>query len=398
MFFFRDIFTKFSPVEFYYLIVYYIILFSTFYFKKILQRVRVFDTIRNVAPRLKPLIEARFEIESKVSSLRNENLDLEYHKKNINKIYNQIKLINSTLQLKDMMELSKNILVDVIGLDNFVFYIKDKEEGYSRFLEHNISHEMQQYLQIFLRKKGDKFFDKITSYVKFAIEPEEVLSNLSNINIFPLILKEEILGMLLQYEDKRGKVDETIINNTKIVIRYISMGIKKAMLYNKVQELSQRDGLTLLYLRRTFNGFLEDEFLRAKRYKSKLSLIIFDIDLFKKLNDKYGHLFGDKVLAGIAGIILESIKDPLTASRYGGEEFIVTCPNMNKAQAYELADEIRKKVEKFKFNYNGNSVKTTISGGVAEFSVSMKNGSVLLKNTDDNLYKAKNSGRNKICK
>lgn len=398
LFFFNRIFIKFDIAELSYLLLYFIIILSFLYFKNILYKVRIFDTIKNIAPKLKPVIEERFYIEDKVNNLRKENLELEFQKMNINKIYNQIKIINSTLELDDMMVLSRKILIDIIGLNNFIFFIKDKQKRYKQFLKYNLSNDMQNYLKGFLKKKGENFFNKITSYVKFAIEPEEESRSLVNVNIFPLILKEEILGMLLQFERKNTAIDDLVINNIKIVIRYISMGIKKALLYNKVEELSQRDGLTSLYIRRVFNQFLEEEFLRAKRYKSKLSLIIFDIDFFKKLNDKYGHLFGDKVLTFIARIILENIKLPLTASRYGGEEFVIICPNINKSQAYDLADKIRLKIEEFNFIHNKEVVHTTISGGIAEFSIKMKNAKELLKVADDNLYKVKNSGRNKILK
>ncbi len=398
LFFFNRIFIKFDIAELSYLLLYFIIILSFLYFKNIIYKVRIFDTIKNIAPKLKPIIEERFHIEDKVTNLRKENLELEFQKMNINKIYNQIKIINSTLEFDDMMELSRKILIDIIGLNNFIFFIKDNKRKYKQFLKYNLSNNMQSYLRGFLKKKGENFFNKITSYVKFAIEPEEESKSLINVNIFPLILKEEILGMLLQFERKNTIIDDLVVNNIKIVIRYISMGIKKALLYNKVEELSQRDGLTSLYIRRIFNQFLEEEFLRAKRYKSKLSLIIFDIDFFKKLNDKYGHLFGDKVLTFIAKIILENIKLPLTASRYGGEEFVIICPNINKSLTYDLANKIRLKIEEFNFIHNKEAVHTTISGGIGEFSIEMKDAEELLKMADDNLYKAKNSGRNKILK
>lgn len=398
LFFFRRFFIHFEKWQLAYLICYYLVFISTFYFKTILYKMRIADTIKNIAPRLKPLIEVRFEIEEKVNTLHKENLDLEFQKMNINKIYNQIKIINSTLALKDMMEVSKKILIDVIGLNNFVFFIKGNDKNYNQALEYNLDKNMKKYLKNFLKKKGENFFLKINSYVRFAIEPEEMGYNLTNVNIFPLILKEEILGMLVQFETNKIKIDESIISNVKIVIRYISMGIKKAMLYNKVQELSQKDGLTSLYIRRVFNEFLEEEFLRAKRYNTKLCLIILDIDFFKKLNDKYGHLFGDKVLFSIAQIILDQIKLPITASRYGGEEFVLICPNVTKAQAFDIAENIRKKVKEFEFMYNRTMVHTTISGGIAEYTAKMKKSNDLLEKADKNLYKAKKSGRNKIIK
>ena len=96
--------------------------------------------------------------------------------------------------------------------------------------------------------------------------------------------------------------------------------------------------------------------------------------------------------------MLDNIKLPLSASRYGGEEFVIICPNTTKKQAFELAEKIRLEIENYKFMFNKRVVNITISGGIAELTSYMKSASILLKKTDDNLYKAKNSGRNKVFK
>ncbi len=296
-----------------------------------------------------------------------------------------------------MIELSRNILTGIEGINNFVFFLKqEKKQNYKQIIEYNVSDDMKRYLKYFMKEKKGHFFNKITSYVKSEIPIKEFGYDLINLNIFPFILKNDNTGMLIQFENKNYKCTKNIINNIKIVSQYIAMGIKKSLLYNKVQILSRKDGLTSLYLRRVFDQFLREEFARSKQYNNKLSLVMLDIDFFKKINDKYGHPFGDKVLSGIGKTILDNIKTPLTASRYGGEEFVIICPNMDKEAAYKLAEKIRTDVKQSEFNYNNEPIHTAISGGVAEFNPEMEKEDELLKKVDDNLYEAKNKGRDQI--
>ena len=399
IYFFRNIFFGSNKTEFIYFMVYYVIYLISISSKRILFNYRDSITLHQVVSRLEPLIRKRFDLEEKVHPLKQRNQDLEEQKMSKDWIYNQTKKINATLEFDEMVNLIKKTLMGVKGISNFVFYIKKDEEGnYKQLFDYNLNDDMKRYVEFFLKEKEKKFFDKVSSYVKFEIETEEMNHNLINLNIFPFVLKDEIIGVLLQFEDKDQRNTVAIIENIKIVSRYIAMGIKKSLLYNKVQQLSRKDGLTSLYLRRVFDQFSRQEFVRCKRYKSKLSLIMMDIDFFKKLNDKYGHLFGDKVLTDIAKIIMDNIKVPLTASRYGGEEFVIICPNINKKEACELAEKIRMGVKKYSFKHNNKIIHTTISGGVAEFNNRMKDESVLLKKADDNLYKAKKAGRDQIKK
>ena len=353
----------------------------------------------NNAPKLGEFIKTKFEVGELNDRLQQENEHLEAQKNIRDWIFNQTKEINRTLDFEEMTELAKKTLTGIKGINNFIFFIKkEKKQNYEQIFEHNINEDMKQYLKFFLREKGENFLNEISSHIKSDIMINELGYDLTALNIFPLILKEETIGILLQFENKDFTCTKEVINNIKTVTRYLAMGIKKSLLYNKVQILSRRDGLTSLYLRRVFDEFLKQEFARSKRYKNKLSLIMLDIDFFKKLNDEYGHLFGDKVLSGIAKIIMGNIKAPLTASRYGGEEFVIICPDMDNEPAYNLAEKIRTDVKNQEFIHNNKAVHTAISGGVAEYNNEMEKGDILLKLVDENLYKAKNNGRDQIVR
>jgi diguanylate cyclase (GGDEF)-like protein len=129
----------------------------------------------------------------------------------------------------------------------------------------------------------------------------------------------------------------------------------------------------------------------AKRHQSELSLIIIDIDHFKDVNDNYGHLIGDEILKTMSSIVSENIRASDIFGRYGGEEFLIICTQTNKENAYILAEKLRIIIEKYNFNKIGTK---TISLGISTYE---KDDSIksLFKKSDEALYCAKESGRNK---
>jgi len=160
----------------------------------------------------------------------------------------------------------------------------------------------------------------------------------------------------------------------------------------KLRELSERDPLTTIYNRRKLLELLGTEVEKAKRYSRPLSLIMLDIDHFKKVNDNYGHINGDSVLKTITNIVSSVIRKVDILARYGGEEFIVLCPETNIEGALVLAEKIRAAVEQYSCPSIG---KITVSAGAAELSVK-DSGAVLVTKADEALYVAKQRGRNRV--
>lgn len=190
---------------------------------------------------------------------------------------------------------------------------------------------------------------------------------------------------------------QLIISTTAIMICFsiiLKMYEEKAKSLEKInQELRSaalKDPLTNLWNRNYMNYFL-DELISTN---IEMSIIMFDIDYFKSINDQYGHPVGDEVLKEFSKIILKIIPKNAVAIRYGGEEFLVIAPNMNLNECKNLAEKIRKSVEE-KLKIKEMKKTVTISGGVCEFNKNMNKNS-LIKKADENLYIAKNNGRNKI--
>ena len=166
----------------------------------------------------------------------------------------------------------------------------------------------------------------------------------------------------------------------------------------KLQHLSTTDELTQLRNRRHFNDILHAEFLRAYREKTEISVLIFDIDHFKNLNDAYGHPFGDLCLIEAAKVFKANIRRPAdTAARYGGEEFVAILPQTCLQSAVSVAQSILDAFRQLQVNASGQQVKMTVSIGVASIVPAERGGhEKLLQAADALLYRAKENGRNRI--
>jgi diguanylate cyclase (GGDEF)-like protein len=180
----------------------------------------------------------------------------------------------------------------------------------------------------------------------------------------------------------------------------ISIGIEKASLFMKTEQLSQIDGLTGLYNHRLFKEKLEQEVSKRMRTGKPLSLIMLDIDHFKRFNDNFGHQEGDAILKELAGIIRRQCRHTTMDScfRYGGEEFAVILPELELGIALKVADRMRKVVENHPFRIRDKNPRMTltISLGVAGLSGSDEGRpEELLKKADEALYASKRNGRNR---
>jgi diguanylate cyclase (GGDEF)-like protein len=159
-----------------------------------------------------------------------------------------------------------------------------------------------------------------------------------------------------------------------------------------------RDGLTRAYNKKFFQDRLETEFAYAKRHRSTLSLLMYDVDYFKHVNDTHGHLAGDAVLVHLARITQSTIRTEDVLARYGGEEFAVICRGTPLLNAGVLGERLRTRVEAENFDYQGTRLAVTISVGVAALpEANVKTPSELVRDADSALYEAKRSGRNRVC-
>ena len=182
----------------------------------------------------------------------------------------------------------------------------------------------------------------------------------------------------------------------EILSRDFSTLLDLLLLYENNRLLSITDGLTKVYNHRHFHEVLGNEWLRYKRYKTPLSLLMVDVDHFKNVNDVYGHQLGDVVLAGIAKVMAMSIREVDNIARYGGEEFAVILPQTDAKSAKIVGEKLREKVEGQRFHEQLRAREVTISVGIAAASPDMKTTKDLIAKADSALYIAKEKGRNRV--
>jgi diguanylate cyclase (GGDEF)-like protein len=166
----------------------------------------------------------------------------------------------------------------------------------------------------------------------------------------------------------------------------------------RLRKMAMRDGLTGLYNHSYFQDIMVKEISKAKRYKRPFSLILLDLDYFKKINDNYGHPVGDEVLKGISATLIKSLRNADTVARYGGEEFAIVLPETHLKQAVLLAERLRKTIEKQEYKCSDHQIRTTVSVGVSTFSPAhgLNDPKSIITSADQALYLSKNKGRNRI--
>jgi len=245
---------------------------------------------------------------------------------------------------------------------------------------------------------GENEYNQITfAYFKENFKDKETIGKLEILHpdiIVPLRTDKGVGGLIfLPPKQEGGSYSLLDIQYVTQIVRFASIAIENATLYWQ----ATTDRMTKLFSHHSFQQNLEDEIARAHRYGTTLSLIMFDIDHFKKFNDTYGHLQGDVIIKEIANILRVSVRTIDFTARYGGEEFAVILPEVNVKGAVVVAERIRKTIEQHPFKGEEGTLFVTVSIGVAEFKPArIRSASQLIAEADKALYQSKEMGRNQI--
>jgi diguanylate cyclase (GGDEF)-like protein len=191
--------------------------------------------------------------------------------------------------------------------------------------------------------------------------------------------------------------DRDLVKIGRTIFKFLTGGNIESAYHEEIYRLTTVDGLTQIYNKRYFMETVERELSRSHRYRRELSLIMFDIDHFKQINDTYGHLAGDYVLKHLAQVIKAKIRREDMMARFGGEEFAIVLPEIDNAGALQFAEKIRKLVVATKFRFEEADIDVKISIGVATAQAEETDLNEFIKRADAFLYEAKKSGRNKVC-
>lgn len=208
----------------------------------------------------------------------------------------------------------------------------------------------------------------------------------------PLIFFGEKLGVLVLDSKSPNAFLESDITPLESVADICAAAIQNAHHFESAKQLAYLDGLTGIFNRRFFEMRIVEELERAQRYKSDLSVVMLDIDNFKKLNDEFGHLLGDEVLRQVSTILQQHLRKGDVVCRFGGEEFAVLLPQSNNESAMEVADKLRRTIETWHFP--GVPRAVTVSAGTAHFPEFGETRDEVVSAADAALYLAKQAGRN----
>ena len=224
--------------------------------------------------------------------------------------------------------------------------------------------------------------------------------------------KIRVDGARITVEDM-GSTNGTIVNDEHIedtlrlrngdllkigrtIFKFIAGNNIEAAYHDEIYRMTTVDGLTQVFNRRYFEDAIERELSRSRRYTRPLSLVLLDIDHFKKINDTYGHLAGDAVLKEVALTVRGRTRREDVFARFGGEEFALLLPEVDQKGAGTLAEKARKLIEKHHFAFDGEDIVVTVSAGVATVQKKNETPVELIRRADEKLYEAKTAGRNRV--
>ncbi len=325
-----------------------------------------------------------------------------------------------TQDLKEIIEIASQITAR-LDIENIVknvvlsFYAKFQTSGVTFLLPNDYNEEMVNifHYQGLKRKELELKIPMISPVTAFLEQNEynqisfnyfqenypdkKISKEFQKINpdiIIPLRTDKGVTGVLLLPE-RNDRNDYSLLDIQYItqIIRFASIAIENANLYWQ----ATTDRMTKLFSHHFFEKSLDDEIARVLRYNTTFSLIMFDIDHFKKFNDTYGHLQGDIIIKEISNLLRSSVRSIDLSARYGGEEFAVILPEVEAEGAAAVAERLREEIEKYPFPAEESPLHVTISIGIAQFDPKrMRSPSQVIAAADKALYQSKEFGRNRV--
>jgi diguanylate cyclase (GGDEF)-like protein len=219
---------------------------------------------------------------------------------------------------------------------------------------------------------------------------------LPSLLVLPLLLHERPLGTLILGAKRRAAFGDQVRPTLEVLASHLAVSLANARMVAKLEQMATTDGLTGLLNKRAMIDAATQKIAASARFGRKLSMLVTDIDFFKKVNDTYGHDVGDVVIKGLGDILRRQKRTTDLVARFGGEEFIVLCEQTDERGAQLLAERIREELQKTTFHTEQGPLNVTCSIGVATFPEGGDSWEALFKASDEALYVSKRSGRNRV--
>lgn len=226
--------------------------------------------------------------------------------------------------------------------------------------------------------------------------PNESESPFQSILGVPIIIQGENVGAIFLERTTNQPYNQHNVHNLKLIGRVLGSSLYWLMEYEKIYKDATHDGLSNLLNHQTFKDRFAEEILRARRFQHHMSVLIFDLDKFKRINDTLGHPYGDYVIKTVANIMTENVRAIDVVARYGGEEFAIILVNSPSQMAKVVAQRIVDSIATYPFSKDGESVRMTISAGMSEFPTHSEDLKDLIEFADKSMYDTKQKGGNGV--
>ena len=328
--------------------------------------------------------------------------------KNLNVLRSTINAISTSIEIKEIVESAGTNLPNLFDFSSFgVFWKEDlllflyQEESCPPSFTQEVVKNMLKVFSIL----GEESFNAegiALQVEKRKLRPKQMMmdpkATLKSHLTLPLTVEGEILGCLSLNSDQPNAFDAQDLQFLSVIGYQMAATLKHFQRFSSIKNIALYDTLTGLYNRRYFEERLGVEAQKSFYSGTPLSLVMVDIDHFKKINDTFGHTEGDQVLCKISSLLKTSVRKKDTVARYGGEEFILILPEAGLEESFVIAERIRRQVENTSFEVGQAQVNLTLSMGISNFpSHRAKSKEDLVKMADQALYDAKRGGRNKVC-
>jgi diguanylate cyclase (GGDEF)-like protein len=328
--------------------------------------------------------------------------------KNLNVLRSTINAISTSIEIKEIVESAGNNLPNLFDFSSFgVFWREDfllflyQEESCPPPFAQEVIKNIIKVFSILGEESIEP--ERIALQIeKRKLRPGQMMmdpkATLKSQLTLPLAVEGEILGCISLNSDQPNAFDAEDLQFFSVIGYQMAATLRHFQRFSSIKNIAIYDTLTGLYNRRYFEEKLAVDAQKSFYGGIPLSLVMVDIDHFKKVNDTLGHTEGDQVLCKVSALLKNSVRKKDTVARYGGEEFILILPEAGLEESFVIAERIRRLVENTPFEVGQTQVNLTLSMGISNFpNHRAKSKEELIKMADQALYDAKRGGRNKVC-
>jgi diguanylate cyclase (GGDEF)-like protein len=330
--------------------------------------------------------------EQHIQELNQKNVRLEKSIDSLSNIIEVSKYINTYFSSDNLISMINDMILGILGVTySTIFLIENDKLIVKASNIENMNINLTSIESVYVNN-GEEFLINSKKPLKQMGEHRvDIHSSMGA----PIKLRDKFIGYIIVEHNLYKFMTIELKLFLRSIANQIAIAIENSLLYRELEKLNQRDPLLAIYNRKYFFEFIEKS--DDKRVKDKFAIVMIDIDDFKKINDTYGHQFGDKILISTVNIIKNGIDRNDILARYGGEEFILYISDYeNEEKVYEKIETIRRDLEKEEVILNDECKFVTASFGIAFFPSNGIELNELISKADDLLYKAKKSGKNRV--